>query len=77
MSWISLLYSIVFVTIYGLVIWYAGIGRIGVTSSMVYMYLVPVIAMLIASIILKERISSEQGIGTLIIFVGLWLIKKS
>ena len=46
-SWGSLAYSIVFATIFGLAMWYVGISQIGSTKVMVYMYLVPLFAVIL------------------------------
>ena len=75
-TWLSLLYSIFFVTIFGLVTWYIGVAKIGSTNTMVYMYLNPLIAVLFAAIWANEHIYLQQIIGGIIIFVGLWVVKK-
>ena len=43
---------------------------------MVYMYLNPLIAVLFAAIWANEHIYLQQIFGGIIIFVGLWVVKK-
>jgi drug/metabolite transporter (DMT)-like permease len=74
-TWLSLGYSIFFVTVFGLVFWYVGVSKIGATNTMVYMYVTPLSAVLFAAIWAGEHIVLQQVIGGLIIFLGLWVVK--
>ena len=74
-SWGSLAYSIVFATIFGLAMWYVGISKIGSTKVMVYMYLVPLFAV-IFGVTIGEQINMMQLVGGLIIFIGLYVVKR-
>ncbi|HJV44762.1 MAG TPA: DMT family transporter [Bacillota bacterium] len=75
-TWLSLLYSIFFVTIFGLVMWYVGVQKIGATNTMVYMYITPLTAVLFAAFWANEHIYLQHIIGGVVIFMGLWLVKK-
>lgn len=75
-TWFSLAYSIFFVTVYGLVVWYIGVQKIGASHTMVYMYVTPFVAVVFAAIWAKEHVSLQQLIGGLIIFLGLWFVKS-
>jgi drug/metabolite transporter (DMT)-like permease len=74
-TWLSLVYSIFMVTIFGLVMWYIGVQKIGATNTMVYMYLTPLTAVLFAAIWAGEHIYLQQIIGGIVIFIGLWFVK--
>jgi drug/metabolite transporter (DMT)-like permease len=76
MTWFALLYSIFFVTVFGLVMWYVGIQKIGASHTMVYMYITPLVAVLFAAIWANEYVSFQQIIGGIIIFFGLWFVKS-
>lgn len=76
-TWLSLLYSIFFATIFGLVTWYIGVQKIGATNTMVYMYVTPLTAVLFAALWANEHIYLQQIIGGFIIFVGLWIVKSN
>jgi drug/metabolite transporter (DMT)-like permease len=75
-AWLSLGYSILLVTVYGLVAWYVGISRTGATKVMVYMYLIPLVAVWTAALVIGEQVHMQQIFGGLIIFAGLWLVKR-
>ncbi|EEL38013.1 Transporter, EamA [Bacillus toyonensis] len=75
MTLFALLYSIFFVTVFGLVMWYIGVQKIGASHTMVYMYITPIVAVLFAAIWANESISVQQMIGGIIIFFGLWFVK--
>ncbi|WP_369903447.1 DMT family transporter [Bacillus manliponensis] len=75
-TWFSLVYSIFFVTVYGLVVWYIGVQKIGASHTMVYMYVTPFVAVVFAAMWAKEHVSLQQLIGGLIIFLGLWFVKS-
>ncbi|AFM41011.1 DMT(drug/metabolite transporter) superfamily permease [Desulfosporosinus acidiphilus SJ4] len=75
-AWGSVLFSTLLVTVYGLVVWYYAISRIGVNRVMAYMYAVPAVAVIMAAIILREQIHILQIVGAGIIFWGIRLIRK-
>lgn len=75
MTLFALLYSIFFVTVFGLVMWCIGVQKIGASHTMVYMYITPIVAVLFAAIWANESISLQQMIGGIIIFFGLWFVK--
>ncbi|PEI68269.1 DMT family transporter [Bacillus toyonensis] len=75
MTLFALLYSIFFVTVFGLVMWYIGVQKIGASHTMVYMYITPIVAVLFAAIWANESISLQQMIGGITIFFGLWFVK--
>jgi len=76
MTWFALLYSIFFVTVFGLVMWYIGVQKIGASHTMVYMYITPLVAVVFAAVWAKEQISLQQIIGGCVIFFGLWFMKS-
>lgn len=75
-EWGSMLYSIALVTAFGLVVWYHAISRIGANRVMPYMYAVPVVAVITAAILLREQVHLMQGIGAVVIFLGISMIRK-
>jgi len=75
-AWGSMGFSIVFVTAFGLVVWYHAISRVGVNRIMAYMYVIPAVAVITAAIILREQIHLMQAVGAVVIFWGISLIRK-
>lgn len=57
----------------GNVTWYAGLRRLGATRVMVYVYLVPVFAVLIAFATLDEAFTAAQGFGSAMVLAGVIL----
>jgi len=75
-AWGSMVYSIALVTVFGLVVWYHAISRIGANSVMAHMYAVPAVAVITAAIILREQVYLMQGVGAVVIFFGINMIQK-
>ena len=74
-AWGSLLYSGLFALVICYVIWYASVQRVGNTKTAVYNYLIPVFTAIFAYFFIDERISGQQAVGALIIFVGVYLAR--
>ncbi|RBN41648.1 EamA family transporter, partial [Priestia megaterium] len=47
------------------------------TKVMVYMYVIPLFAVVFAAVAIGETINAMQLLGGLIIFSGLYIVKKS
>lgn len=76
LAWGSMAFSIVLVTAFGLVVWYHAISRVGANRVMAYMYAVPAVAVITAAIILREQIHLMQVVGSVVIFLGISMIRK-
>jgi drug/metabolite transporter (DMT)-like permease len=74
-AWGSLFYSGLFALVICYVIWYASVQRIGNTRTAIYDYLIPVFTVIFAYLIIDERITGQQAVGALIIFVGVYLAR--
>jgi drug/metabolite transporter (DMT)-like permease len=74
-AWGSLFYSGLFALVICYVIWYASVQRVGNTKTAIYNYLIPVFTVIFAYFIIKERITLQQALGALIIFVGVYLVR--
>jgi drug/metabolite transporter (DMT)-like permease len=70
-AWGSLGYAILFAGIVGHTFWYAGIGRIGVTRALVYLYFIPVCAVLFNFSLMGEKIFIQQLLGGALILLGV------
>jgi drug/metabolite transporter (DMT)-like permease len=73
-AWWSLGYAIVFAGVLGHLCWYEGIGRIGVTKSLTYLYFIPVCAVLFNYLWMGEKIFPQQIVGGALI---LWGVHRS
>jgi drug/metabolite transporter (DMT)-like permease len=58
-------------------IWYyRGIQSVGPSVTAVFMNLQPLVGVLLATLILGERLSAAQGLGTAAILAGVWLVAR-
>lgn len=70
-AWGGLLYAVVISGALGHVFWYEGLGRIGVTRTLVYQFLVPVWAVIFNHLALGERLFPQQLLGGALILWGV------
>jgi drug/metabolite transporter (DMT)-like permease len=73
-TWWSLGYAIFFAGVIGHICWYEGIGRIGVTRSLTYLYFIPICAVLFNYLWMGEKIFPQQIVGGALI---LWGVHRS
>jgi drug/metabolite transporter (DMT)-like permease len=73
-AWGSLGYAILFAGVLGHICWYEGIGRIGVTKSLTYLYFIPICAVLFNYLWMGEKIFPQQIVGGALI---LWGVHRS
>ena len=72
-DWGALLYSAAFSIAIGRILWYRGISKIGSASTSVYSNLTPLIALLMAWVILGEKPEWIQWAGAAAILTGVFL----
>ncbi|MBM4350109.1 MAG: DMT family transporter [Deltaproteobacteria bacterium] len=70
-SWWALGYAILLPGIVGHVFYYGGIERLGVTRSMVYLYLIPLWAILFNYLWMGEKVFPQQILGGMFILLGV------
>jgi drug/metabolite transporter (DMT)-like permease len=70
-TWFSLAYSVLLVTVYGLVAWYHGVQRIGSAPSMLFMFAIPITAAAFAFVVGEQRLSWSQVLGAGIVVLAL------
>ncbi len=73
-AWWSLGYAIFLSGVLGHICWYEGIGRIGVTKSLTYLYFIPICAVIFNYLLMGEKIFLQQIIGGALI---LWGVHRS
>jgi len=64
-------YAILFSGMVGHVFWYEGLERIGVTKSMLYLYFIPIWAVIFNTLMMGETIFLPQMIGGVLILLGV------
>jgi drug/metabolite transporter (DMT)-like permease len=75
-AWWALGYSIVFSLVAAYCLWYFAIGRIGPTQTAIYSNLTPVAALVVAYLALGEPVGRLQLVGTVVIFLGIYVVRK-
>ncbi|MEP6493175.1 MAG: DMT family transporter [bacterium] len=75
LGWSAILYSGVFALVVAYYFWYRGVRIIGPTRTAMYSNLQPIIAVLVAWIMLGETPTIWQAVGTVCVMTGLLLTR--
>ena len=76
-DWMNLFYLGFFGTVIGFSWYYQGIERIGPTRASVFINFVPVSAIVLAALILKEQITISIVLGTVLVISGVYMTNAS
>ncbi|MCL4351726.1 MAG: DMT family transporter, partial [Firmicutes bacterium] len=72
-TWMPLLYTIVFVTMMGLSLWQNAVMAAGAGKTSLYLFLIPLVAALTGWLVLGERLNLFEGLGAVLILGGVGL----
>ncbi|HEY7030360.1 MAG TPA: DMT family transporter [Thermomicrobiales bacterium] len=75
-AWLSLFYGGAIGMLGGNALWQRAVQEIGPARTLVYLYLEPVAAMILAALVLGERLTVTQGIGGVLALAGVALVRK-
>lgn len=75
-AWWGTFYSLFFALVAAYVMWYYAVQRIGPTQTAIYSNLTPVAALAVAYFALDEPVGMHQILGALVIFVGIYLVRR-
>ncbi len=75
-AWGSLAFSGLFALSVCYVIWYASVKRVGNSRTSIYDNLIPIFTIVFAYLLLDERITVLQGMGTFVILCGVYLTRS-
>jgi drug/metabolite transporter (DMT)-like permease len=75
-AWWGTFYSLFFALVAAYFMWYYAVERIGPTQTAVYSNLTPVAALVVAYLALGEAVGRHQLLGALVIFVGIYLVRR-
>jgi len=76
LSWASLAYSAVFGALIGNALWQRAVQQVGATRTLIYLYLQPLGAMVLAALMLGERLSPVQAVGGALALAGVGLVRR-
>jgi drug/metabolite transporter (DMT)-like permease len=77
LGWGGLLYSTVMSIALGYMIYYYCVRRLGGTRAVAYYSLTPVFSVLMAFLMLGERLSSWQAVGAAVVVVGVYVTRRN
>lgn len=72
-AWAGVVYGATAGMVVAMALWGRSIHRLGPRQTMLYAYLEPVSAVVVAALVLGETFSVQQGVGALLAFAGVWL----
>lgn len=75
LAWAALLYASLG-TLVGNTLWQSAVQQIGPARTLIYLYLQPFLALLIAAIVLGDRLTPMQAIGGVLAIGGVMLVRK-
>lgn len=73
---VNILYLGILASAFCYFLWNYSVSKVGISSTMIYMYLVPVVTTIFAFFILHEKITIEMLISSLVIIFGVMLFNK-
>jgi len=75
MAWAGLIYSGLFAIALAYIIWNHGVRRIGSTRTAIYSNITPIVAIVVAWVLLGEAPTIGQVAGATVIFAGIYLVR--
>lgn len=76
-AWVSIIYLGVFGTVIGFVWYYDAIKKIGPMKAGMFINFVPIFAIILAFIILAERITTSLLTGAIMVIIGVYMANKT
>lgn len=77
LPWLAFLYGAVFGTVVGFTLWQRAVQQIGAAGTMVYAYIEPLATILIAWLLLGERMGPVQALGAVVLLAGVALAQRA
>jgi drug/metabolite transporter (DMT)-like permease len=74
-AWAALFYAAMG-TLVGNTLWQSAVQQIGPARTLIYLYLQPFLALIIAAIVLGDRLTPLQAVGGLLAIGGVMLVRK-
>lgn len=76
LAWGALLFSALFAVVIGYLIWYTSVQRVGNARTAIYSNLTPVIAIIVAWLVLGDALAWRQLLGAGIVLAGLIITRR-
>ena len=75
-SWMSILYLAILCSVFGYAAWYKALKEMEASKVAIYLTLIPLFSIILASIILHEKITPTIIFGAILIMIGIYLTEK-
>lgn len=75
-AWAGLIYGATIGMVIAMALWCRAIHQLGPRQTMIYVYLEPVSAVVIAAALLGDSLGLLQVVGALLTFIGVWLASR-
>lgn len=75
--WLNYLYTALITSTFATTLWNVGMRRLGITRTMIYMYLVPIFAVGIAVVFLGEPMTLARSLGAAAVLGGIWITRRA
>lgn len=72
-AWAGLIYGATLGMVVAMTLWGRSVSRLGPRETMVYVYVEPVSAVVIAAVLLGESLSAVQALGAAVTFAAVWI----
>jgi drug/metabolite transporter (DMT)-like permease len=76
LAWASLFYAAVFGALIGNALWQRSVQSLGPSRTLIYLYLQPLGAILLAAVLLGEPLNAMQAAGGLLALVGVGFVRR-
>jgi drug/metabolite transporter (DMT)-like permease len=75
-SWSAIAYLSITCTLVGYYIWFYAVEKVGATVTSAFLFAEPLVTVLLAALLVDEKITVPIGIGGLLIFLGVYLVTR-
>jgi len=75
-GWIGIVFLGVFCSGFAYIFWYDALQALPVAQTGAFLYLEPIVTVIVASIILREALLLASAIGGITILIGVWLVNR-
>ena len=72
-AWLAIAHMSVFVTVIGFILYYYGIQKIGAAKASIFINVMPVSAVIMATVFLGERLTFETLVGAFFVVTGVYI----
>jgi len=75
-GWLGILFLGIFCSGLAYIAWYDALQVLSTAQTGVFLYIEPLVAVVVAAIVLKEQITAPSIAGGAIILAGVWLVNR-